>query len=884
MDHRSRHVAIISIQCLFLLTCGPFRSRQDPCDQPAEPKPSWTKQAELDTSSLKGSHSNGRVFVGSNSSPDREASLRNAERAALIRFLSSIGIKVTSESYIEHKQSNSVYTFKGSAVGSSRTPDLEIRGAKHHKTPWRAYHRDHEDACFIDTTVAMEIPSAEIKRLRSLVNNCSHMLQDYAGKLFKRRATRFVVIAFYGGNLVPEDWKRHWADLVEKHRAHGTYFIAIEMPDEDGHCNSPHWIECDRQICDNYNDYSSSGNLAGGDVVLFSWKHRDPLLSHAVPEQVDKWLSRAAAKAWNIKIHDVVDVSGRSLDIKLNQKLKSIVANELFEYTRYLIHLKRKLPSHIRAGSNTSASIRIKRTKNSIDIEFEPRNPDQSAYSLSASVPLGQTIGEVEATQQAAAVFRERLLEMDGVDIRSKQDVKIETDPVGAVVLIDGKEACARAPCVATVESLDFELELRLKGYLPYKERATRKVGSKVIRLSPMHAVLSVFSEPSDIDVYLDDVVIGKTPISGRSTTAGEHLIRIGGELFEHNVKRLILAKGQSKELYSEAKIKSGVLVVNGDIDGRGFVFVDGEEAATTGEPFEARVGVREIRVQHPVIAGRRFSGVKRVSVQEGRRKEVIVPLTSTNVTPSGAVRIPVSESFTGLSRKHRSIVSEHIRRSGNPAEKGALSIFEKLRMTKVGGFRIDKHEVTVRSYRLCVRVNRCRPPVVPPELTSKCNYFKPSAGDHPMNCVGWQEAKEYCSYVKGRLPRSAEWERSARGTRGRLYPWGTQYPHTGFAAWKGDSSPVEGSVDQGASRPQTREVCSFPSGKSVYGLCDMAGNVLEWVEDTVVSATGEEKKQLKGGSFYTANPMYMLPSYFSTARPDSALATAGFRCVYPAE
>ena len=127
-------------------------------------------------------------------------------------------------------------------------------------------------------------------------------------------------------------------------------------------------------------------------------------------------------------------------------------------------------------------------------------------------------------------------------------------------------------------------------------------------------------------------------------------------------------------------------------------------------------------------------------------------------------------------------------------------------------GYWIDKYEVTNVQYAKCVAAGVCVKP-------SDTQYFENSQyANHPVMYVSWHNANEYCEWAGRRLSTEAEWEKAARGTDGRTYPWGEN-----ISCEYAQYSSCGG---------RTVEVGSLPKGASPYGALDMAGNVWEWVAD----------------------------------------------------
>ncbi len=206
-----------------------------------------------------------------------------------------------------------------------------------------------------------------------------------------------------------------------------------------------------------------------------------------------------------------------------------------------------------------------------------------------------------------------------------------------------------------------------------------------------------------------------------------------------------------------------------------------------------------------------------------------------------------------------------------------------------VQGFEMMRTEVTVAMFEDCVEAGRCAEPGTG---YVGCNWDEPGKDDHPVNCVDWQLASDYCSWMGARLPTEAEWEYAARsGGLSTLYPWGDDEPTCALAVlW--ERIYVESS---GCDEDGTWRVCMKRSGNTAQGLCDMAGNVSEWVLDWyhdsyagapadgsawVLPATDLRVK--RGGSFMSQDPDLLRAGARFGDVPANRLETSGFRCVAP--
>jgi eukaryotic-like serine/threonine-protein kinase len=208
------------------------------------------------------------------------------------------------------------------------------------------------------------------------------------------------------------------------------------------------------------------------------------------------------------------------------------------------------------------------------------------------------------------------------------------------------------------------------------------------------------------------------------------------------------------------------------------------------------------------------------------------------------------------------------LKQGGTKPECGSFSKEEPMHMVYLDAFWIDQTEVSNAMYMKCVSAGNCQ---VSKQKTNLIDDQKPVVE------VNWSQAKTYCEWAGRGLPTEAQWEKAARGTDGRSYPWGEGV------------DPSKANYNK-SKIDQTSNIGNYLAGASPYGALDMAGNIWEWVADWDGSYSKETQRNptgptsgndrvFRGGSFQD-DELYIRTSMRGSWSPDFSVPSLGFRCV----
>lgn len=420
--------------------------------------------------------------------------------------------------------------------------------------------------------------------------------------------------------------------------------------------------------------------------------------------------------------------------------------------------------------------------------------------------------------------------------------VTIDTTPEsGAAITVDG---LARGVSPLLLEDLApgfYEIIAKKDNFVDGYERIEVKGGAPeafTLAIEPFVGYLSVDSKPDGAEVHVDGTLIGKTPIIQKALRVGKHTYEVKLENHYPESGELTIERNYKYDKLHTLKPMEGTINVLSRPTGASIYINNELQAKTTPNKFVLPPGTYLIAAW----AKGYIQGEQKVVLEANKVEEVNLVLKEGDVPP-GMVVIPGGEFVWGADG-----------RAPDEAPK---------RKENLKTFYIDKYEVTNAQFK----------EVFP-------DYEFPKGLElHPATGVTWNRALKYAETVGKRLPTEAEWEKAARGTDGREYPWGDEF-HVEYC----------NSVEAGLGT--TTRVGQRLEGASIYGVMDMSGNVSEWVFDwydrypgnrDVAKDYGQVFRVLRGGN-YTTEKFDVRCARRAFDKVDTAKPVYGFRCAKDAE
>jgi formylglycine-generating enzyme required for sulfatase activity/tRNA A-37 threonylcarbamoyl transferase component Bud32 len=247
-----------------------------------------------------------------------------------------------------------------------------------------------------------------------------------------------------------------------------------------------------------------------------------------------------------------------------------------------------------------------------------------------------------------------------------------------------------------------------------------------------------------------------------------------------------------------------------------------------------------------------------------------------------------------------------------------SFSAWKPAHKVELSPYCIDIDEVTAGQYKACSDVGECKRAATRSSwkkaegdtqkeherkeeaYSTLCTFGREGMERHPINCVTWADAANYCKVHGKRLPTEAEWEFAARKSDGRKFPWGDDPPTSEHmnacglecTRWmeKQGLKPGPRMYETDDGYPGTAPVGSYPKGRTIFGLNDMVGNVFEWTSDWMGPYTADEqkdpqgpaegvKKVIRGGGFNGGYVSWVNPAFRYGMEPERHTHAIGFRC-----
>ena len=465
---------------------------------------------------------------------------------------------------------------------------------------------------------------------------------------------------------------------------------------------------------------------------------------------------------------------------------------------------------------------------------------------------------------------------------------------MGALVSVDGRLVC-RNSCAPFVESGEHRAVFEQLRFEPASVEFVAAPNTRVQGiLTPDFGWIEVSTDPEyvGLSVAVDDgrKSWARAPkgVQWREVDAGEVEVAVADACFLPTPQRVTVKAGERRHLNIPLKQRLVPLEVHAiDEHGKAVIVpvkLDGREVGTSGTRLEVPLCYFYALGQPDGIL--RHSRIVSVPFKEDIFSTTVVLKEEMTVVTASAVPVPPEGSMASL-----------------PG--GTFTMSEDNRVVTVAPFLLDVTEVTVQDFKACVREEHCSEPErerdhgwdplfhnkgfmgsgPPPKPGTGCNHGAPGKEHHPVNCVTWDQASDYCAWKKKRLPTEEEWEWAARAREWEKSQ--TQSKPSGITYCNGDG--WESTAKGARGFRYTCRVGAYPAGDSPQGIKDLEGNVSEWTSSIETSDHAKDKEKARRKKVRYRESRVVRGSYWKPVSesqserrwemPTESYITLGFRC-----
>jgi len=413
----------------------------------------------------------------------------------------------------------------------------------------------------------------------------------------------------------------------------------------------------------------------------------------------------------------------------------------------------------------------------------------------------------------------------------------INSEPPGAQIQIGGETVGTTPYTYRSEAEGDTYVILRMAGYKRANQRVSLKRGVEqqvTVEMVPERGYLTVESDPSGADVYLNGVEhLGTTPFVNKPVVIGEYTYELRMENYE-TLEKSIGIQDENYYRKNHALIPLDARINCTTSPSNAVISVNGERQEVTSP---AQIVLPPGTYTITAYVKGYITAKQSLELGPNETQPLHLALKEGYVPP-GMVLIPAGEFIMGVDNE-------------SPDESPQQKV-------SIDAYYIDENEVTNEAYKKI--------------FTS--HTFKPGEEQFPVLGVSWEEANEYARKIGKRLPTESEWEKAARGSDARLYPWGIDFDSTLCNI-------------KGAGRSHAEKIGQHRAGASPYGCMDMAGNAYEWTSSIYDRYKGNTKINTEYGNIYRVlrGGSFLTPSFDARcsarhfAKPDTAEPDFGFRC-----